>query len=193
MADETGAPTTRTEAAAVFDDAGRMQAAIDDLLNHGFDQADISLLASDKAVEQKLGHLYERVHQLEDAADAPRKEYVSTAARGDAQGGIIGGLMYVGALAAAGAVFASGGTLGVALAGAAAAGGAGGAAGAVLAKVIGDRHGEELQAQLDRGGLLLWVRTREPELETRAQEIRRRHSGQDVHLHELPDPQAPAT
>src|SRR3546814_3264293 len=61
-----------------------------------------------RAVEQKLGHLYERVHQLEDAEDAPRKEYVSTAARGDAQGGLIGGLVYVGALAAAGAVFASG-------------------------------------------------------------------------------------
>ncbi|HEY9536087.1 MAG TPA: hypothetical protein VIS03_00730, partial [Kiloniellaceae bacterium] len=60
-------------------------------------------------------------------------------------------------------------------------------------KFIGDRHSQELQAQLDRGGLLLWVRTREPELETRAQDILRRHSGQDVHLHELPDPQSPAT
>ena len=190
MPDATGSPETRTEAVAVFDDAERLQAAIDDLLNHGFDQAEISLLASDKAVESKLGHLYERVHQLEDAEDAPRKEYVSTAARGDAQGGLIGGLMYVGALAAAGAVFASGGTLGVALAGAAAAGGAGGAAGAVLAKFIGDRHAKELQTQLDHGGLLLWVRTRAPELEIRAQQILRNHCGRDVHLHEMPDPQA---
>src|SRR3546814_12798076 len=51
---------------------------------------------------------------------------------------------------------------------------AGGAVGAVLAKFIGDRHSQELQAQLDRGGLLLWVRTREPELETRAQDIDRK-------------------
>ena len=190
MPDESGSPETRTEAVAVFDDAERLQAAIDDLLNHGFDQAEISLLASDKVVEGKLGHLYERVQQLEDADDAPRREYVSAAARGDAQGGLIGGLMYVGALAAAGAVFASGGTLGVALAGAAAAGGAGGAAGAVLAKFIGDRHAKELQAQLDRGGLLLWVRTRAPELEARAQQILRKHSGRDIHLHEMPNPQA---
>ena len=190
MPDETGAPDTRTEAVAVFDDAQQLQDAIDDLLNHGFDQADISLLASDEAVEQKLGHLYERVQQLEDAEDAPRKEYVSTASRGDAQGGLIGGLMYVGALAAAGAVFASGGTLGLALAGAAAAGGAGGAAGAVLAKFIGDRHAKELQTQLDRGGLLLWVRTRDPELEARAEQILRKHAGRDVHLHEMPDPVA---
>jgi hypothetical protein len=190
MPDKTGAPETRTEAVTVFDDAEQLQAAIDELLNHGFDQAEISLLASDKAVEEKLGHLYERVHELADAEDAPRKEYVSTAARGDAQGGLIGGLMYVGALAAAGAVFASGGTLGLALAGAAAAGGAGGAAGAVLAKLIGDRHAGELQAQLDRGGLLLWVRTRTPDLEQRAQDILRRHGGRDIHLHEMPDPQA---
>jgi outer membrane lipoprotein SlyB len=190
MPDETGAPNTRTEAVAVVDDAERMQAAIDDLLNHGFDQADISMLASEEAIEQKLGHLYTRVQDLEESEDVPRKEYVSTAARGDAQGGLIGGLMYVGALAAVGGVFASGGTLGVALASAAAAAGAGGAAGAALAKVIGDRHAKELQRQLDRGGLLLWVRTREPELETRAKEILRQHSGKDVHLHELPDPQA---
>ncbi|HEY9539778.1 MAG TPA: hypothetical protein VIS03_19450, partial [Kiloniellaceae bacterium] len=116
MPDGAGAPSTRTEAVAVFDAAEQMQAAIDELLNSSFDQAEISLLASGRAVEQKLGHLYERVHQLEDAEDAPRKEYVSTAARGDAQGGLIGGLVYVGALAAAGAVFASGGTLGLALA-----------------------------------------------------------------------------
>jgi hypothetical protein len=96
--------------------------------------------------------------------------------------------MYVGALAAAGAVVASGGSLGLVLAGAAAAGGAGGAAGAVLAKFIGDKHAEAVQEQLDRGGLLLWVRTREPELEIRAEAILRKHSGQDVHLHELPDP-----
>lgn len=190
MPDATGAPETRTEAVAVFEKAEHLQDAIDALLNRGFDQADISLLASDKAVDEKLGHLYRRVEHLEDSADAPRKEYVSTAARGDAQGGLIGGLMYVGALAAAGAVFASGGTLGLALAGAAAAGGAGGAAGAALAKMIGDRHAEELQTQLDRGGLLLWVRTRDHEMEQRAEGVLRRHHGRDVHLHELPDPQA---
>lgn len=189
MPDESGAPETRTEAVAVFDDSDRLQAAVDDLLNGGFDQAEISLLATDRAVEDKLGHFYERVQPLGDAPDAPRKEYVSTASRADAQGGLIGGLMYVGALAAAGAVFASGGTLGLALAGAAAAGGAGGAAGAVLAKVIGDRHAEKLQTQLDAGGLLLWARTRTPELEQRAQEILRRNGGRDVHLHEMPDPE----
>lgn len=190
MADKTGAPSTRTEAVAVFDDAERLQSAIDELLTSGFDQAEVSLLASDSAIEEKLGHLYERVNELEDREDVPREAYVSTAARGDAQGGLIGGLMYVGALFAAGAVFASGGTLGIALASAAAAGGAGGAVGAVLARFIGDNHAQHLQEQLDRGGLVLWVRTREPELEDRAQRILRRHAGRDVHLHEMSDPQA---
>jgi len=188
MPDATGSPTTRTEAVAVFSDAGRLQAAIDELLNHGFDQAEISLLASDKTVEEKLGHLYERVQQLEDSPEAPRAEYVSTADRGDAQGGLIGGLMYIGALAAAGTVFASGGTLGVALAGAAAAGGAGGAVGAGLAKFIGDKRATELQDQLARGGLLLWVRTRDAKMERRAQAPLRKHSGQDVHLHQINAP-----
>ncbi|MEQ9607792.1 MAG: hypothetical protein RLN99_09015 [Kiloniellaceae bacterium] len=189
MSDASGSPTTHTEAVAVFSDVERLQAAIDDLLNHDFDQAEISLLASDKAVDEKLGHLYERAQQLEDAPDAPRAAYVSTADRGDAQGGLIGGLMYIGALAAAGAVFASGGTLGVALAGAAAAGGAGGAVGAGLAKFIGDKRATELQDQLAHGGLLLWVRTRDAEMEGRAQAILRKHAGQDVHLHQINAPQ----
>jgi hypothetical protein len=38
---------------------------------------------------------------------------------------------------------------------------------------------------LDKGGLLLWVRTRDLEHEQRAKHILERHSGDDVHVHEL--------
>ena len=44
----------------------------------------------------------------------------------------------------------------------------------------------DLQEQLDRGGLLLWVHTRDAAHEERATEILRRHSGRDVHVHDLP-------
>jgi hypothetical protein len=39
---------------------------------------------------------------------------------------------------------------------------------------------------MDRGGLLLWVRTWDVEDERRAVEILRKHSGSDVHVHALP-------
>ena len=75
------------------------------------------MLASEAAVEEKLGHRYRKVRDLADDSEVPRSTYVSTEAIGDAEGALIGGLMYVGAAVGAGAIVASGGTLGAAIAG----------------------------------------------------------------------------
>lgn len=182
----TQSQATRTEAVGVFDDASSLQEAIDELLSSGFNQAEVSLLVSEHAVEEKLGHAYKMVEELEDDASVPRAAYVSTESRGDAEGALIGGLVYVGAVTAAGAVVATGGTLAAAIAGVAMVGGAGGLIGAVLAKLVGEHHAQYLQEQLDHGGLLLWVRTRDKEHEQRATEILSRHSAHDVHTHALP-------
>jgi hypothetical protein len=128
---------TRTEAVGVFDGANSLQDAIDELLSSGFDRAEISLLASEHAVEEKLEHAYKKAAELEDDPTVPRVAYVSTESIGDAEGGLIGGLMYVGAVAAAGAVVATGGTLAGVIAVAAMTGGAGGLIGSVLAKLVG--------------------------------------------------------
>ena len=181
----TRSPDTRTEAVGVFDDASSLQEAIDELLSSGFNQAEISLLASEHAVEEKLGHAYEKVKELEDDLSVPRAAYISTESRGDAEGGLIGGLVYVGAVAAAGAMVATGGTLAAAIAAAAMMGGAGGLIGSVLANLVGDHHARYLQEQLDHGGLLLWVRTRDEEHEQRARQILSKHSAHDVHTHAL--------
>lgn len=177
---------TRTEAVGVFGSASSLQEAIDELLSSGFDRAEISLLASEHAVEKKLGHAYKKAMEVEDDPSVPRLAYVSTEAIGDAEGGLVGGLMYVGAVAAAGAVVATGGTLAAAIAAAALTGGAGGLIGSVLASSVGDQHARHLQEQLDHGGLLLWVRTRDAEHERAAKEILGKHSAHDVHTHVLP-------
>jgi hypothetical protein len=177
---------TVREAVGIFEHAGDFQSAIDDLLSAGFHRAALSLLAGEQAVAEKLGHRYETVGALADDPAIPRSAYVSTEAIGDGEGGLIGGLIYVGAVAAAGAVVASGGTLAAAIATAALAGGTGGVIGSVLAKWLGDHQAHYLQEQIDRGGLLLWVRTRDAEEERRAAEILRKHSGRDVRVHALP-------
>lgn len=182
----TDAGTTIREAVAVLDDEKMLEAAIDDLMSAGFDRAEISLLAGAEAVERELGHRYRRVADLEDDAGVPRAFYVSKEAIGDAEGALVGGLLYVGAVAAAGAVVATGGTLAAVITAASLAGGAGGLIGATLAKLVGDHHATHLQEQLDRGGLLLWVRTRDMAHEERATAILRRHSAHDVHVHDLP-------
>ena len=177
---------TRTEAVGVFANAESLQEAIDELLSSGFNRTEISLLASEHTVEEKLGHAYKKVEELEDDLSVPRAAYISTEFRGDAEGGLIGGLFYVGALAAYGAIVATGGALATALAAGAAAGGTGGVIGTVLAKWVGDHHANYLQEQVDHGGLLLWARTRDSEREKRAVDILKKHSGRDVHVHEIP-------
>jgi outer membrane lipoprotein SlyB len=180
-----GPTTTIREAVGVFHDPASLQEAIDDLFSSGFDRAEVSLLAGEQAVEEKLRHRYRKVAELEDDPRVPRTAYVSLESIGDAEGGLIGGLMYVGAVVAGGAVVASGGTLAGAFLAAAMAGGAGGLFGSALAKLIDYHHADYLQRQLDKGGLLLWVRTRDLEHEQRAKRILERHSGEDVHVHEL--------
>ena len=181
----TSSGKTLTEAVAVFADLGSLEAAIDELQSSGFHRAELSLLASEKTVEQKLGHLYRKVSELEDDPDAPRTAYIPTETIGDAEGAVVGAFVYVAAGVVAAVAAASGGTLAGVIAVTAMAGGAGGLIGSVLARFIGEHHAQHVQQQLDRGGLLLWVRTRDEAHEKKAVEIMERHSGRDVHLHGL--------
>ncbi|MBG0811388.1 hypothetical protein IY145_18725 [Methylosinus sp. H3A] len=175
------------EAVGVFDTAETLQEAIDELQTSGFDRADISLMAGERAVDEKLGHAYQKAADVEDDPEVPRGAYISPESIGEAQGALVGGLGYIGAIGAAGLIFASGGTMAAALAAAAIAGGGGGLVGALFAKLIGESHAQYLQEQLDRGGILLWVRTRDEAHEKSAVEILTKHSGRDVHVHGVPD------
>jgi hypothetical protein len=177
---------TLTEAVGYFHETESFQAAIDELLTDGFDQSELSLLAGEHAIEAKLGHMYDKVTEIEDDPNAPRAAYVSKETFPEAEGLIFSGLFYVGAAVAAGAIVATGGAMLAALAGAAAGGGATGAIGAVIARMVGRHHANYIHEQLEKGGLLLWVRTRDEEHERRAVDILRKHSAQDVHTHPIP-------
>ena len=190
MAEDSSAQGAR-EAVAVFHQLAPYQAAIDELFSAGFDRADLSLLASQKAVEEKLGHAYTRVSEVENNEAVPRAAYVGNASVAEARTGVIGGLAYIGAVAAAGVVVASGGGLAAAIAGAALAGGGGGLLGAVAGRFIGRDHAKGLQAQLDKGGLLLWVRIADASHEKKALEVLNKHGGEDVHVHQLPASEQP--
>jgi hypothetical protein len=175
--------TTAREAVAVFDDVSELDAAVEELHKAGFRRGEISLLATEHAVQKKLGHRYERVEELEDNPEAPRVSYKTPAALGESEDVLIGSLTYLPAVVAAGTVVASAGIVAAAVTGTAL---AGALIGTVLARWLDKHHAEHLQEQLERGGLLLWVRTRDAKAERRALEILARHSAHDVHIHELP-------
>jgi hypothetical protein len=174
------------EVVGVFHQQNEFQAAVDELLAQHFDRSELSLLAGDQAIQEKLGHMYEKVAELEDNLQAPRSAYVEKDSVVEARAGTIGGLAYVGAMAAVGGIVASGGALGWAIVGALVFGGGGGALGAWLARRIGKDRAKSVEEQLAKGGLLLWVRARNAEREQLAVDILKRNAAMDVHVHELP-------
>ena len=179
------------EAVGVFDSAESMQAAIDDLAMTGFAPHELSLMANDDTVRDRLGGTHRDIADAKADPSVPRTNVVSPEDLGDAQGAAIGIPAYVGAILATGAVVASGGTALAAAAAAVAAGGGGGAVGGLLARWLGQQRENMLQAHLEKGGILLWVNLRDGTRETLAREILARHSAHPVEVHEIPQATAP--
>ena len=103
------------------------------------------------------------------------------------KGSLIGGLALLGGLASTIVLTAAGGPILVVVLGVALVTGAGGLFGTGLSGLLEHQRSSHFQEQLARGGLLLWVRTGDAAREHRAVEILTRHSGGDVHVHEVPD------
>jgi hypothetical protein len=165
------------EAVALFDDPERLEGAVSDLQSRGFDRADISFLAHDALLGQPHG-----TRRLADDPAAPREPAISdTDIR---QGRLLGTslLATIAGFAAAGFTVAA--TGGLAAAAVAAAGGVG-AIGALFGQRLAEDEAAYLEAQLARGGVLLWVRTPEPAAEQRALEVLRRHTAW-AYVHEVP-------
>lgn len=179
------APLVPREAVGVFHETGSMQAAVDELLSSGFNHGDLSVLANEQALCTKPGMCWMLPQQLADEPGVPTRAYLSPESAGDAQGAVIGALAYLGAAGTAALLISGSGPIGGAILATAAAGGVGGGIGALLAQVLKHRHAEELAGQLQRGGLLLWVRTPTPAAEERAVGILRRHAGENAHVHDI--------
>lgn len=185
---------TVREAVGVFADPTALQDAATELQTAGFNHADISMLASERALHEKLGHVDASTAAVQDDPKAPRQAYRSPPDIGDAKGVLIGAPMYVAATLAAGVIAATGGTLAALLGGVALAGGAAGLVGYAFANRVEKKYADELMGALDAGGLLLWVRTPTVEHEMRAMEILSKHAAHHVHVHELkvpPDQRGP--
>lgn len=169
------------EVVGVFGSLDALQSAIDDLLNSGFDRAELSLLAEEEAVRAKVGEKTSR--ELEDDDNAPRTPYIDGESLNEGKAGIVGVLFYVAAFVGAGAVVVSGGTAVSALIGAAGAGFIAVMIGLIVAKLIDERQRRWTQAQIRRGGLILWARVWNDERERIATDVMRRNGGADVHAH----------
>ena len=172
-----------TEVVGLFDSLEKLQSAIDDLMTHGFDRSEISLLAEDEKAREKVGS--KRSVEIEDSDDAPRMPYVESESLNEGKASLIGLLFYVGAIAGAIAVWTIYGSFAEAIFAGVGAGMGAGLIGVGIIKFIQRRQRSWLHAQLARGGLLLWARTRTKELERAAMDAMQNNGGHDVHIHRV--------
>jgi hypothetical protein len=182
----TTGTTTIREAVGIFHDADALNAAVSDLISAGVDRAELSLMAQEGILEGNLAKPYGNTRQAEDDATAPRQPvYADT----DVRSGrtlLTSMASVVAAFAASGVVVLTGGAALAALAAAIGAGGGAGAVGALVGKRVGDEQQRYLEAQLGRGGILLWVKITDPSKQARICAILSEHAADDVHLHDLP-------
>lgn len=171
------------EVVGVFDAVDKLQSAIDDLLTGGFDRSEISLLAEEDRVRQKLGDKDVSAGALEDSPAAPRFPYIDSESLNIGKASLVGVLFYVCVIVGAGLAMALGLSLTSAIAIGLLTGGAAGALGLMISKLVGDRQANWAKSQLTHGGLLLWARAWNDERERAAIDIMRRHGGRDVHAH----------
>lgn len=179
-----GFVTPVREAVGIFRSEQELQDAIDDLLTHGFARCELSLRGAGDATMDAAA-ASRPPEALADDPAAPRTDHFCTEALGNAEGSLIGGFAILPAFGAAWAAGAAGAGM-LAIGGLTViSGGAGAVVGAALAALLARHHAANLTDQLAEGGLLLWVRTRSPELEQRALGILARHAGTHVHSHAI--------
>ena len=172
------------EAVGIFDTLESLQKAIYDIMIAGFSRYDISLLADQKVLEEKLGTSYWTAPELADNPDAPRAAFVSEEAIGELEGAIVGGLFFLGSYIAMLALLTPASTIAASIAAIAIGGSPTAVLGTLLARRVGKHHKDYYAIQIQHGGILLWVRTWDKEKEELAVKILKGHSGRDVHVHD---------
>lgn len=186
----SGNRTCMREAVGVFLDAGHLRKALEELLASGFERDELGVLASEHAVQQKLGNIYTRVNAFDTASHARDTAFVENESVEDTLHALTGGLYFVGGTAAAGAVgalVASSAVLGGPLVVAITAAVAVGAVGALVKGIINQSDADYLREQIDQGHVLLFVRRLcDTAREKQAREILSRHAALGVKTFDVP-------
>lgn len=159
------------EVVGVFFESSSLEKAIAQLKEFGFTKEDLGLMAQGTAITDKLHHLYSEVSWDPESDQKPEYQFVEKQSAKSSASAFLGGLGIVASAAASGAVVASAavlaGPVGAATAGAAAVGGVG----ALASTIISESGAQRLQAYLEEGHLLLFIRARNNAQEEQAKTL----------------------
>lgn len=171
------------EVVGLFTNVEDLQATIRELEGSSFPRQDISVMGSRKELESVFGSKTVPPELAMDNADTPRQAPARSEEFTIGAAAMVGVPAYVGAMTLA---LAAGAVTFPAIVGAAVIGGLGGGTlGAILTRIMGSRYDRHIQEQIERGGLLLWVRTPTSDLEEIAKQIMIVRGGYNVHAHKI--------
>lgn len=173
------------EAVGVFINADALEDAVNRLEVSGFDRADISVLAADDKVKDRIGRLYRSVREVVDDGRAPLSAFESRDSLREGEAATVAVPIYVGGLAGIIAVVASGGALASVIAAALIGSATGGGVGGLVAHAVARHHADRVTEQLAKGGLVLWVNVPDAYAERRALDILEGAGAGNVHVHTL--------
>lgn len=174
------------EAVGVFKTHDSLQAAAEELMEQGFMQQELSVLADDETVREKLGYTYADISEAEDDPKAPRTFPLQQEVLNVARGSIIGVPFYFSAAIGAVVAAALDASLPMTLTLALLFGAAGGLMGFWGAEALRRRRQQYLEAQEKKGGFALWVHLNTPEQAEKAKSIFSKYKAKDVHVHKIP-------
>ncbi len=160
----------------IFFEADTLENAITELKSIGIDYEQLGLLSEESSLKGKLGHIYEKIANASDG-NSPDTVFVDEESVGSAPYAAIGGLSFVATALGGGAILASAGVLGGALAVATATPVVIGLAGLLAGYVLNQSDANALQEQVEAGHLLLFVRTSENRLKEQVAKVLEKHAG----------------
>jgi hypothetical protein len=173
-----------SEVAAVLHSRAELDAAIEALLTHGFDRADLSLVEGRDEIRARLGGIEIPAEELADISAAPRRALIDRDDISDTLVLVASLAACVGGIAAVWYMIErGGGALLTTLAALIGAGVTGGAAALILAQAFRRRQDPEEVVAIY--GVILSVRVRSPEQEEQAQMFLRDHGGSAIRVHEV--------
>jgi outer membrane lipoprotein SlyB len=171
------------EVVGIFMSKDDLQNAIRALEGTAFPRQDISVMGTRSDLETTFGAKTVSPEFAMSNPDTPRQAPSRPEEQTIGAAGMIGGTAYVGAMALA---LAAGAVTFPAIISAAVIGGIGGGTlGAILTKLLGDRYNRHLEEQVEKGGLLLWVRTPDKDREELAMRTLIANNAYNVSVHEI--------
>lgn len=174
---------TGHETVGLFTNADSLQEAVRELESTAFPRDAISVLGTRKEIEQQFGQATLPPELAEDDPSVPRQAPVRPEEKNIAAGALVGCAAYVGVVSAAIALGPA--SIPATLMAVVLGGGSGAALGTMLLKRLGHKFDHNIEEQIAKGGLILWVRTPDRQSEIIAQAIMERHGATHVKSHEI--------